>query len=312
MQIRLGYACICESLDNVTTSTNYTYTNFLKEKDYSKLDKIIRSNLLDLEKIIDYNIKNDIHFYRLSSKLIPLATKKDVVFDYIEPYRDFYNRIGKKIKKSNMRVDFHPDQFCVLNSVKKEVISNSIDILEYHYKILDALGIEDKVLVLHIGSNAFGKNNSLNRFINQFRRLPKYLQDVIAIENDDKVFNIDDCLYLNSKIGVRIVLDYHHHLCNHANMFIDFSKVFKTWGNLVPKVHFSSPKSKLKKEIRAHHDYIDPISFISFLTQIRNSFNYIDIMIEAKKKDEALFRLIRNLKYLENYIFLDSTTFYLQ
>ena len=84
MRVRLGYACICESLDNVTSSTNYTYTAFLKEQDYSKLDSIIRSNLEDLEKIIDYNIKNDIHFYRLSSKLIPLATKDDILFDYID------------------------------------------------------------------------------------------------------------------------------------------------------------------------------------------------------------------------------------
>ena len=45
MRVRLGYACICESLDNVTSSTNYTYTAFLKEQDYSKLDSIIRSNL---------------------------------------------------------------------------------------------------------------------------------------------------------------------------------------------------------------------------------------------------------------------------
>lgn len=157
MRVRLGYACICESLDNVTSSTNYTYTAFLKEQDYSKLDSIIRSNLEDLEKIIDYNIKNDIHFYRLSSKLIPLATKDDVLFDYIDKYRDYYDRIGGKINKSNMRVDFHPDQFCVLNSVNSDVVSNSIKILKYHYLILDALRIKNKVLVLHVGSNAFGK-----------------------------------------------------------------------------------------------------------------------------------------------------------
>ena len=35
----------------------------------------------------------------------------------------------------------------------------------------------------------------------------------------------------------------------------------------------------------------------------------IDIMIEAKKKDEAMFRLIRELKYKTDYKFVDETTF---
>ena len=312
MRVRLGYACICESLDNVTTSTNYTYTSFLKEDDYSKLDSIIRSNLEALEKIIDYNIKNDIHFYRLSSKLIPLATKDDVSFDYIDKYRDYYDRIGEKINNSSMRVDFHPDQFCVLNSVHDDVIQNSIEILKYHYFILEALHIKDKVLVLHVGSNAFGKKNSLNRFIKQYLLLPDYLRECIAVENDDKVFNIEDCMYLNSVINVPVILDYHHHLCNHEKLELDFSLIFKTWGKRVPKIHFSSPKNKTKKDFRSHHDYIEPTSFVSFLNLVKCLKIDLDIMIEAKKKDEALFRLIRNIKYLEDYKFLDDTTFFLQ
>lgn len=312
MRIRFGYACICESLEGVTSSSSYTYTSFLKERDFSKLDQTIRSNLDDLEKIIDYNIKNNIHFYRLSSKIIPLATKEDVSFDYISKYQDYYDRIGKKIKNSKMRVDFHPDQFCVLNSVKEEVVLNSIEILKYHYRVLEALHIENKVIVLHVGSNTFGKKNSLTRFIKQFLLLPDYLKEAIVIENDDKVFNIEDCLYLNRQIGVPVVLDFHHHLCNHNTLEIDYFSIFSTWKNINPKIHFSSPKNKTKKEFRYHHEYIDLKMFLEFLTQIKGFSYDIDIMIEAKKKDEALFRLVRNVKYLTDYLFLDDTTFYLQ
>ena len=35
----------------------------------------------------------------------------------------------------------------------------------------------------------------------------------------------------------------------------------------------------------------------------------VDIMLEAKSKDEALFKLIRYLKYKTNYKFIDDTTF---
>lgn len=312
MLIRLGYACVSETLDHVTSSSTYTYTNFLKEQDYNKLNQIIKSNLEDLKKILLYNKKNDIHFYRLSSKIIPLATKKEVKFDYIKKYQKEYREISKIIKDTNIRVDFHPDQFCVLNSVKKEVVESTMESLEYHYRLLDAFGIKDKVLVLHIGSNTFGKEKSLQRFVNNFRKLPEHIQKCIAVENDDKVFNVKDCLYLNKILGIPIVLDYHHHLCNYDDdLFSYIDEIFKTWKEKTPKMHFSSPKNKTKKEIRSHHDYIEVESFLTFLSSLKKYSNIdcLDIMIEAKKKDEALFRLTRNLKYSSSYYFVDDTSF---
>ena len=185
MKIRLGYACISKTLSNVTTSSTITYTTFQKDKDYKKIDTAIKSNLNALKEILTYNIKNNIHFFRLSSKLIPLATKSDVIFDYIDPYKDYYNSIAKIIKDNKLRIDFHPDEFCVLNSTKSEVVKNSIAILEYHYNLLKALEIKNKILVLHIGGNTFGKKNSISRFINNFNTLSKDIQESIAIENDD-------------------------------------------------------------------------------------------------------------------------------
>lgn len=310
MKIRLGYACISETL-NLTTSSTYTYTNYLKTQDLNKLDKVIISNLENLEKILQYNIKNQIHFYRLSSKLIPLATKKEVEFDYIKKYKDIYQRLGKIIYDNHIRIDFHPDQFCVLNSIHEETVENSIEILKYHYQILDALNIKDKVLILHIGSNVFGKEKSLHRFIKNFRNLPKYLQEVIAIENDDKIFTIEDCIYLNKVLGIPIVLDYHHFMCNHIDNHIEnyLDAIFSSWKGKTPKVHFSSPKNLTKKEIRSHHDYINLDDFISFIQIIKDYHYDIDIMIEAKKKDEALFRLVRLLKYKTDYEFIDNTAF---
>ena len=310
MKIRLGYACVSESL-NITSSTPYSYTSFQKEKDFDKLDKIIKSNLSDLYEILKYNNKNNIHFFRLSSALIPLATLKEVEFDYINNYKDYYEILSEFIKNNNMRVDFHPDQFCVLNSVRKEVVENSFEILKYHYNILNILNIKNKTLVLHIGGNTFGKEKSIQRFIYHFKKLDENIRNCIAIENDDKIFNILDCLNISNKINIPIVLDYHHHYCNNDNInLLDYiDKIFSTWKKENPKIHFSSPKSKLKKEIRSHHDYIDSNYFINFIESIKHLPYDIDIMIEAKKKEEALFRLIRELKYKTNYEFIDDTTF---
>lgn len=312
MIIRLGYACLSKTID-ITMSKTISYTNYLKldkEEQIYKLNEIIKSNLESLDKIIDYNIKNNIHFFRLSSNLIPLATLKDVDFDYITPYLDIYEKISSKIKDNNMRVDFHPDQFTVLNSTKKDVVENSIYSLDYHYSILKYLKIENPIIILHVGSSVLGKENSIKRFINNFNKLPDYLKTSIAIENDDKTYNILDVLNLCKKINVPFVLDYHHYICNKGDIDINnyYKEIFLTWKEK-PKIHFSSPKNKTKKEMRNHHDYINSDDFISFIESIKNLNTDIDIMIEAKAKDEAIFKLVRELKFKTNYRFIDETTF---
>ena len=54
MLIRLGYVAITNALD-VTSSSAFTYTEFSKNNDFEKLDKIIKSNFEDLIKILKYN-----------------------------------------------------------------------------------------------------------------------------------------------------------------------------------------------------------------------------------------------------------------
>ena len=304
MKIRLGYACICNGISG-TSSTNYTYSEYLKNNDLKKLDGVIISNLEILERIIDYNIKNNIHFYRMSSKIIPLATKNDVSFNYIDRYKEYYSRIGKKIRKSDMRVDFHPDQFAVLNSTKKEVVENTIKILDYHYSLLNILKIKNKVLVLHIGGNTFGKDNSIKRFINNFNKLPSYLKECIVIENDDKIFNVSDVVDISKKLNIPIVLDYHHHNCNKSDF--EMKDVLDSWKDMTPKMHFSSPKNK--KDYRNHSEYINSDDFISFIELLKEYNRDIDIMIEAKLEDDSLFRLVRELRYKTNYKFIDDTSF---
>ena len=311
MKIRLGYVALSKTID-VTSSHSFNYSSFLKSnEDYQKLDQVIELNLNSLDQIINYKIKNNIHFYRISSNLIPLASMSKVSFDYVNKFMRLYDQIGSNINKHNIRVDMHPDQFTVLNSTKKEVLENTFEILKYHYNVLEALHVKEKVLILHIGSNVFGKKASINRFINNFNKLPSNIKNCIVVENDDKVFNIVDTLELCTKINRPMVLDFHHYICNKDNICIQdyYEKIFSTWKNINPKIHFSSPKAKTKKDMRSHHDYINSDEFISFIEEIKHLNFDIDIMLEAKSKDEALFKLVRELKYKTTYKFIDETTF---
>ena len=312
MKVRLGYVALSKALDDVTTSSTITYTNYInKNYNTSKLLEITKNNLDSLYEIIKYNVKNNFHFYRLTSKLVPLATHDKVDFDYITPLLDEYKKIGKLINDNNIRIDTHPDQYAVLNSMDSKIVKNTVEILEYHYKIMDAIGIKDKIIILHVGSSACGKKASITRFINNFNKLPDHIKKCIAVENDDKVYNIKDVLELCHKINVPMVLDYHHFICNNEKEDINdyLKEIIDTWNGKIPKMHFSSPKSKLKKEFRSHSDYINKKCFIKFINILKKQDKDIDIMLEAKAKDDAVSRLARCLKYETNYKFLDETTF---
>lgn len=309
MKIRLGYACISLTL-NITASKTINYTNYQKEKyKISKIDNIINQNFENLKQILLYNFKNEIHFYRLSPKIIPLATHPNINIDYITPYKTKWQQLGYMIKLYNIRVDTHPDHFCVLNSPKKEVIKQSIQILNYHKSIFKAMNINGKA-ILHIGGVYEDKDKSIKRFIKNFKSLNKELQKIIIIENDDKTYNVKDTLYIAETLNIPMVLDYHHYKCNNKGEKIKdyLPRILDTWKKerLNPKMHFSSPKNKRNQ--KAHSDYINSADFIEFIEILKPYKKDIDIMLECKNKDEALFRLTREIKTKTNYTFINQTT----
>ena len=276
MKIRLGYVAIATTLDNITSSHTMTYSNYRKlgkKRGNEKLLKVINCNLDSLLEILKYNLKNEIYFYRMSSNIFPLATIPELDIDLLTVFKDKLKNIGHFINTNQMRVDMHVDHFFVLNSVNKDVVLSTINILNFYKNIFKAMEVDGKLI----------------------------------IENDDKVYNIKNTLSLCQKINVPMVLDYHHYLCNKGNYKIEdyIETIFNTWGNSIPKIHFSSPLNKAN--YRSHHDYIDIKTFLLFLKKIKFCKRDFDIMIEAKAKDEALFRLVRQIKYYSEYFFEKNT-----
>lgn len=314
MKIRLGYVAIATALDNVTTSRLLTYTHFKKLgkiKGLEKLKKTITDNLNDLKKILYYNIKNEIFFYRMSSSIFPLALIPDIEFNPLTYFKKELEEIGFIINKNNMRVDMHVDHFYVLNSTNESVVLSTINILKNYKNIFKTMKIKGR-LIMHIGSKTLGKKEGMKRFINNFLKLDDETKKLIIIENDDKVYNIKNVLYISKKLNIPVVLDYHHFLCNKTNEKIEdyIEKIFNTWVDDIPKIHFSSPLDK--KNYRSHNDYIDIKTFLAFLNKVKFINKDFDIMIEAKKKDEALFRLTRQIKYETDYKFINNSTFLLK
>lgn len=315
MRVRLGYVAIALNLNKVTSSSTVTYSRYNKLDENEKLDKlksVTYSNLLALEEILKYNIKNNIHFYRLTSNLIPLATHPEVMWDYAKYFKKDFEYIGEIMKKNNMRIDCHPDQFNVINSTKESVIESTLINLNTAVDIFELLRYENGKMVIHIGGAQGGKEESIKRFITNFKRFPKRIQDKLILENDDKVFTASDVLNICKELKVPMVLDVHHHNCKNNNENIGdlIVDIFNTWDseNLPPKIHFSTPKEF--ENDRKHVDYINPNDFINFIELVKSKVDKdFDVMIEAKKKDQALFKLIDDLKVISEGIkFIDDTT----
>ena len=137
MKVRLGYVAGPEGRQELRyahTMSYRTYQTLSLEERNQKLNQMIRKNLENLLKVLKWNTAHGIYFYRFSQNMIPLATKEEVEFDYITPYQTLYQEIGNYVKKNGIRLDTHPDQFCILNSTNSKIVKNSINILEYSKK----------------------------------------------------------------------------------------------------------------------------------------------------------------------------------
>lgn len=304
MIIRLGYVAIAKNLEKkATSSSTVTFTNYNKistpEKKLEKLKSVTLSNLNALEQILEYNIRNNIHFYRITSALIPLVTHPQVGYwGHREMFKDDFKHIGKLIKESKMRVDTHPDEFNVINSINQKVVENTTINLMRQVEWFEEFDYEEGKMVLHIGGATGGKENGIERFINNFSELPIKIKERIIIENDDKSYTAKETLELCKILNIPMVLDVHHHNCNNNGEKIEdlLEDILNTWNNekLQPKLHFSSPREK--ENDRKHSDFINAKEFLEFINKAKVINRDLDIMLECKEKDMALIQLVKDIK----------------
>lgn len=317
MRVRLGYVALALKLPKVTSSSSVTFKTYsklaLREEKLNKLKKVTLSNLDDLYKILQYNIENKIHFYRITSALIPLANHPEVEdWNYRKIFHKDFQALGKLIKEHNLRVDTHPDQFNVINSINENVVENTKQNLWFHVHLFQDMNYELGKMVIHIGSGQGGKETAINRFINNFNKFPREITEKLILENDDKTFTANDVLKTCKILNIPMVLDAHHHICNNDGEPLPsiLGDILDTWNKdvLPPKVHFSSPKSGEKD--RKHADYINPQDFIKFIDECKVFNKNLDVMIEAKQKDLALYKLVEDIKeFKKDWRWIDKTTF---
>ena len=165
------------------------------------------------------------------------------------------------------------------------------------------LGV-NSVMVVHGGGVYGDKEATKKRWAEQYNKLPQNVKNRLVLENCERCFSIIDCLDVSKVCGVPVVFDTHHFECykilhpderfEDAGMYIQ--DILDTWQRrgVKPKFHVSEQGSG---RCGHHSDYIEKIP--SYLLEIPDKYGVeIDIMIEAKKKEQAIFKLYSKYPFL--------------
>jgi UV DNA damage endonuclease len=289
--MNLGYACINMSLGKkVTTNRTMIKRTFL-EKGLDYVSDCVIQNVADLERIIEWNEQNGIKMYRMSSDMMPWATEYQ--FEQLKDWNEIaiiLKRCGDKATKYGQRLSFHPGPFNVLVSPKEAVVQNTINDLEVHGRLMDAIGLSKtpyNKINIHCNGVYGDKQSAMDRFIDNFKLLSDSVKSRLTIENDDKasMYSVKDLMYIHNAIKIPIVFDYHHHTFNTGNLSEQdaLELAMSTWPKgITPAVHYS--ESKMGSKPQAHSDFIERIP--------ETYGNIVDIMVEAKQKDLAIIKFI--------------------
>lgn len=293
---QVGYACINEHLKPKTFKSCRLKT--IKEKGLVYLKGIILHNLDFTYEILNWNLNHEIFLYRVTSDLMPLVTHQDVLaMDEWRWYEDEeiaikLETIKTLVQENKIRLSMHPDQFTVLNSNRSKVVEASLEYLEYHERLMHAVGGQD--IIIHVGGVYGEKSAAMKRFVDQYNLLSPNIRKLLRLENDDKSYSILDVLEISEETGVPVVFDYHHHRCLTDGVVTTdlIKRIERTWKNSLPKMHISSGKSSVKD--RSHSEYIsseDCRAVVAFYQDCQ-----VDVMIEAKMKDRAALRFLAEVK----------------
>ncbi len=290
--MKIGYPCI-----NLSMDCRSSRTFRLKNYSESKLIETVKGNLDCLQKILEYNLDHNLYFFRITSDLIPFASHPIMKFDWQDYFKNEFRKIGSFIKKHDMRITMHPGQYTVLNSINNRVFQNSIKDLEYHVEVLDLMGLDKTAKVqIHVGGIYGEREKSLQRYISRYKILQNNIKKRLIIENDDKSYNLKECLRIHDKTQIPIVFDVYHHECLNSGESINqaFEIFIKTWPpeDGIPIVHYSSEHPLKGKP--GHAEHINMNDFKNFLDKTSN-FDF-DIMLEIKDKEKSALKAFETLR----------------
>jgi UV DNA damage endonuclease len=214
--------------------------------------------------------------------------------------------IGETARRLDVRLSFHPGQFCVLASENPGIVERSIAEFEYHADMVRWMGYGRTFQDFKINVHISGKRGPAG-IIETLGRLSPEARNCITIENDENSWGIDASLELANHCA--LVLDVHHHWIK-TGEYIEagddrVKRIRDSWRGVRPVAHYSVSREDVlvghcaatrpelesllaqgykKQKLRAHSDFYWNQACNDWIVTFCDDF---DIMCEAKGKNLA-------------------------
>ena len=284
---------------NRTVGCTASHTFRLSSYSEEKIGSSVLANLECLERILRFNLEKGILFFRVSSDIVPFASHPVCTYDWRGRFSGNFLKLGKFIKKSGMRVSMHPDQFVLINALNEDIVRRSELELEYHSDVLDLMGLDSKAKVqIHIGGVYSDKEAAIERFVERYANLSPRVKKRLVIENDDRLYNLDDCLKISKRTGVPVLFDVFHHQCLSSGEKTEeaLKKAAKTWRKKDGPLMVDYSEQEPEKRRGSHAETADIGKFKKFLAAALRTNADMDIMLEIKNKEQSAIKILSALK----------------
>ena len=289
-----------------------------EEKLWSLMEQNIESCRLLVERVGE--LDEDLRMVRLSSDILPVYTEPTWGWfwrtaDVRSSCEKGFQRIGDAARKNNVRLSFHPGQFCVLASDNSDIVNRSIEEFEYHVDMARWMGYGKKFQDFKINVHIAGRQGP-NGIRAALSRMTPEARNTLTIENDEMTWGIEHSLELVDDCA--LVLDIHHHWVK-TGEYIEASddrvkRIIDSWRGVRPVIHYSVSREEhlighaaeslpslhtlmesghKKAKLRAHSNFYWNTAANEWALSFRDQF---DIMCESKAKNLASFALYEQAK----------------
>jgi UV DNA damage repair endonuclease len=248
---------------------------------------------------------------RLGSEMLQGYTEKDWINWWQRPeiqshLEKIFAPIGETARKLDVRLSFHPGQFCVLASENPGIVERSIQEFEYHADMVRWMGYGRTFQDFKINVHISGKRGP-EGIRSALQRLSPEARNCITIENDENSWGVDSSLELAKDCA--LVLDIHHHWIRTGEYIQPTDDrvkgIIDSWRGVRPAMHYSVSREDVlinhpvnivpdhalllesgykRQKMRAHSDFYwnQPVTdwALSFWDQF-------DIQCESKGKNLA-------------------------
>jgi UV DNA damage endonuclease len=325
---RIGFACkymhpdqtqkkkILEEIQRPLTEkcTTVAWLNRQTREDAEqRLWDIMEHNTRACLNLVNYvgGLPRELRMVRLGSNQLPMYTEPTWHYFWKLPdVREFcekaFAHVGDAARRQDVRLSFHPGQFCVLASDNDDIVNRSIEEFEYHADMARWMGFGQKFQDYKINVHISGRRGPQG-IKEALPRLSPEARNTITIENDECGWGLDASLELSKDLA--LVLDIHHHWVREGE-YIDsrddrVKRVIDSWRGVRPVCHYSVSREDYmeahntstrpdmgelleagykKQKLRAHSDYFYNTGVNEWAWTFTDDF---DVMCEAKAKNLA-------------------------